>query len=222
MDEDFILIHESLDDTIFIDLKISIGNDIKHYDSEGLINNDCDNMKRVECGDIHSVKNISERTSPVYENYDGWFEHKTSRNVEQYDLPFMRESFMLCVYSFLNFKNIYGTAIKESGGNYVTNIKFDIGSIFDSCNDDDHHRIGLINTDGSEIKIGDHIEFVRGLSFFYLKPGVKISISNGNRFCLIGSVVVNLNSRVSPIIGRKKRKYRDISSKAYNDLKNLI
>ena len=52
------LVHESIDETIFIDFKYSIGNDIKRYDNHGLVSNECNEMKRVEYGDIHSLKNI--------------------------------------------------------------------------------------------------------------------------------------------------------------------
>ena len=68
------LVHESTDETIFIDFKYSIGNDIKRYDNHGLILNECNEMKRVEYGDIHSLKNIPVRVSPVYEDNEGWFQ----------------------------------------------------------------------------------------------------------------------------------------------------
>ena len=90
------LVHESTDETIFIDFKYSIGNDIKRYDNHGLVSNECNEMKRVEYGDIHSLKNIPVRVSPVYEDNKGWFIGKSSRNIQNYDLPFLTDSFMLC------------------------------------------------------------------------------------------------------------------------------
>jgi len=226
MKEGFIIIHESLDDSIFIDLKIELGNDIKRYDDKGIITNNCANMKRVQCGDIFSIKNIPERTSPVYEGFDGWFTCKGSRNVKEYDIPFLRDSFMLCVYSFVEFKNVFKKAVEESGFNYVANIKFELGNQNRIYHKGDTHRIGLINTDGSEICIksneNEHNEFYKGLLFFYLKPEVEIYIKNGNRFCLLGSVVSNYKKLVSPILESKKRKYRDLNSESFNELKDLM
>ena len=216
------LVHESTDETIFIDFKYSIGNDIKQYDKHGLTSNECNDMKRVEYGDIHSLKNIPVRVSPVYENNEGWFLGKSSRNIQNYDLPFLTESFMLCVYSFLNFKNLYKTAIFESEKNYVGNIKFDINSFYKITDCELYHRIGLINTDGSDVSIvsSDYEinEFVKGLSFFYLEPGCKISISKGNRFCMIGSLIQNNMNNVSPVVESKKRKYRDLNSESFHYL----
>ncbi len=217
-----ILIHESNDDTIFIDFKFSIGNDIKRYDNHGLISNDCNEMKRVQYGDIHSVKNIPVRNSPVYENPEGWMVGKVSRNIQNYDFPFLTDSFMLCVYSFFNFKKIYRTSISESDSNYVGNIKFDIGSFYEVNDCDSYHRIGLINTDGSDVVITSNDyeknEFIKGLSFFYLEPGCRISISKGNRFCMIGSLMKNIMKNVSPVVETKKRKYRDLNYDSFNYL----
>ena len=41
------LVHESTDETIFIDFKYSIGNDIKRYDNHGLVSNECNEMKEL-------------------------------------------------------------------------------------------------------------------------------------------------------------------------------
>ena len=220
------LVHESTDETIFIDFKYSIGNDIKRYDNHGLVSNECNEMKRVEYGDIHSLKNIPVRVSPVYEDNKGWFLGKSSRNIQNYDLPFLTDSFMLCVYSFMNFKNIYKTAIFESEKNYVGNIKFDINSFYEVTDCELYHRIGLINTDGSDVSIVSNDyeinEFVKGLSFFYLEPGCKLSISKGNRFCMIGSLIQNNMNNISPIIESKKRKYRDLNSDSFSYLSERL
>ena len=222
----FLLYKESDDDTIFIDLKAEIGKDIKKYDEHGLVQNNCIHMKRVQCGDIHSVVNLSDRNSPVYQENDGWMVCKNSRNISGCDIPFMKDSFMLCVYSFPGFKDMYKTAIERSGGNYVSNIKFDIGNFHTLQNESDYHRIGVINTDGSEISINGcnsmHNGFTKGLVFFYLGPGVKLSISGGNRFSMIGYMVNNLNKYVSPILETKKRKYRDLSSDSFTMLNERL
>ena len=61
-------------------------------------------------------------------------------------------------------------------------------------------------------------EFVKGLSFFYLEPGCKISISKGNRFCMIGSLLQNNMNNISPVVESKKRKYRDLNSDSFSYL----
>lgn len=218
----------------FIEFKISIGNGIYDFAQQGNNVNTTNTMYRIKYGDVSSIKQLSSQyITPVYERHDGWFTNKKTRNAPvhngvTYDIPFLRKSFKLGIYSF---ETLYRLLLGQTRTNYIRDVKIDIGTYLKIYENEEFYRIGFIKRNGVKINIktpqGNIFipflnEITEKISMFILAPGVQINISGGkSRFVIMATLTSDKCEFAEPLYSQSNRMYRDINTDAMNILKNV-